>query len=136
VLSVWNAGIRIFHDVAMKLVHMPSRQAVRAAIAASLQHNGAPLRSTASHLGVSARSLQRHLAMMGTSYSEILAEVRLDTACRLLIETDEQISRIALSLGYAGASSFSRTFMRMMKVQPGSYRRQNGSRRQTAKARA
>lgn len=74
--------------------------------------------------------------MMGTSYSEIVAEVRLDTACRLLIETNEHISRIALSLGYAGASSFSRTFMRMMKVQPGTYRRQNGNRRPTSKVRA
>lgn len=124
-----------FHDVAMKLVHMPSRQAVRAAIAASLQHNGAPLQWTASHLGVSARSLQRHLAMMGTSYSEIVVEVRLDKACRLLAETNEHISRIALSLGYAGASSFSRTFMRMMKVQPGTYRKQNSNCRPAAKVR-
>lgn len=120
----------------MKLVHMPSRQAVRAAIAASLKHNGAPLQYTASHLGVSARSLQRHLAMTGTSYSEIVAEVRLETACRLLAETDEHISRIALSLGYAGASSFNRIFMRMMKVQPGAYRRQNGNRPPAGKIRA
>lgn len=65
--------------------------------------------------------------MMGTSYSEIVAEIRLEMACRLLTETNEQISRIALSLGYAGASSFSRTFMRMMKVQPGTYRKKNGN---------
>lgn len=57
--------------------------------------------------------------MMGTSYSEIVAAIRLEMACRLLTETNEHISRIALSLGYAGASSFSRTFMRRMKVQPG-----------------
>ncbi|MGX5733313.1 helix-turn-helix domain-containing protein [Bosea thiooxidans] len=120
----------------MKLVHMPSRQAVRAAVAASLQHNGAHLQCTASHLGVSARSLQRHLAMIGTSYSEILAEVRLEMACGLLTETNERISRIALSLGYAGASSFSRTFMRMMKVQPGTYRKQNRNRPPTTNARA
>ena len=72
--------------------------------------------------------------MMGTSYSEIVAETRLEIACRLLAETNEHISRIALSLGYAGASSFSRTFMRMMKVQPGTYRRQNRIRRSAAKA--
>ncbi|MCV9940413.1 helix-turn-helix transcriptional regulator [Boseaceae bacterium BT-24-1] len=119
----------------MKLVHMPSRHEVRAAVAASLQHNGAALPSTASRLGVRVRSLQRHLASMGTSYSEIVAEVRLDTACRLLAETNEHISHIALSLGYAGASSFSRTFMRLMKVQPAAYRRQNGNRRPTAKIR-
>lgn len=118
----------------MKLVHMPSRQAVRAAIAASLQHNGAPLQWTASHLGVSARSLQRHLALLGTSYSEIVAEIRLELACHLLTETNEHISRIALSLGYAGASSFNRTFMRMMKVQPGTYRKQHANCRPAGRA--
>lgn len=67
--------------------------------------------------------------MMGTSYSEIVAEIRLEMACRLLTETNESISRIALNLGYAGASSFSRSFMHMMKVQPATYRRQTGNSR-------
>ncbi|QEL26758.1 helix-turn-helix transcriptional regulator [Bosea sp. F3-2] len=69
--------------------------------------------------------MQRHLAEKGTSYSELVAEVRLDTACHLLAETSECISHIALRLGYAGPSSLSRTFMRMMKVQPVTYRRQH-----------
>ncbi|WP_081881749.1 AraC family transcriptional regulator [Bosea sp. LC85] len=112
----------------MKLVHLPSRYVVRAAIAESLQHNGASLQCIASQLGVSARSLQRHLAEIGTSYSEVVAEVRLDTACHLLVQSNERISDIALRLGYAGASSFSRTFMRLMKVQPVTYRRQHRKR--------
>lgn len=74
--------------------------------------------------------------MMGTSYSEIVAEIRLELACHLLTETNEHISRIALNLGYAGASSFSRTFMRMMKVQPGTYRKQNAACRPAIKAQA
>lgn len=117
------AKVSAFDDVAMKLVHLPSRYAVRAAIAASLQHNGASLQDTARELGVSARSLQRRLAEMGTNYSEIVAEVRLDTACHLLAESSERISQIASRLGYAGPSSFSRTFMRMMKTRPAAYRR-------------
>lgn len=108
----------------MKLVHIPSRYAVRAAVAASLQQNGVSLQGTARELGVSVRSLQRRLAEMGTNYSEIVAEVRLDTACHLLAESSERISQIALRLGYAGPSSFSRTFMRMTKTQPAAYRRQ------------
>lgn len=123
-----EAKASTFHDVAMKLVHLPSRYVVRAAIAESLQHNGASLQSIASQLGVSARSLQRHLAEVGTSYSEMVAEVRLDTACHLLVQSNERISDIALRLGYAGASSFSRTFMRLMKVQPVTYRRQHTTR--------
>jgi AraC-like DNA-binding protein len=76
---------------------------------------------------MSARSLQRHLAAIGTSYSEIVAEVRLETACHLLVESDERLSDIALRLGYAGPSSFSRTFVRLMKIQPIIYRRQQRS---------
>jgi len=73
---------------------------------------------------VSARSLQRHLCELGTSYSELVAEVRLDAACRLLAESNARIADIALHLGYAGPSSFSRTFLRLMKIQPVIYRRQ------------
>lgn len=61
---------------------------------------------------------------MGTSYSEMVAEVRLDAACHLLAESNTRISDIALRLGYAGPSSFSRTFMRLMKIQPVTYRQQ------------
>jgi AraC-like DNA-binding protein len=108
----------------MKPVHIPSRYSVRAAIAASLYHGDAALQRTALQLGMSPRSLQRHLAGMGTSYSDMVAEVRLDTACHLLLESDERISEIALRLGYAGTSSFSRVFMRLTKIQPVLYRRQ------------
>ena len=108
----------------MKPIHIPSRYSVRAAIAASLCHGDAALQRTALQLGMSPRSLQRHLAGMGTSYSDMVAEVRLDTACHLLLESDERISEIALRLGYAGTSSFSRVFMRLTKIQPVIYRRQ------------
>ena len=108
----------------MKPVQIPSRYSVRAAIAASLCHGDAALQRTAIQLGMSPRSLQRHLAAMGTSYSDMVAEVRLDTACHLLLESNERISEIALRLGYAGTSSFSRVFMRLTKIQPVIYRRQ------------
>jgi len=108
-------------------VRLPSQNAVRAAIAASLRHGGGSLQHVASQLGVSCRSLQRHLAATGTSYSKMVAEVRLDTACYLLAESNERISDIALRLGYAGPSSFSRAFMRLMQIQPIVYRRQQRS---------
>lgn len=66
---------------------------------------------------------------MGTSHSEILAEVRLDMACRLLVDSGKHLSDIAKFLGYSNASSFSRAFVRLMKVQPVVYRRQQLSRR-------
>ncbi|WP_458758494.1 helix-turn-helix domain-containing protein [Afipia sp. TerB] len=113
----------------MKPVPVPSRYSVRATIAALLRHGDASLQQAARRLGISPRSLQRHLTGMGTSYSELVAEVRLDTACHLLAESDQSLSSIAHRLGYSGPSSFSRTFMRLMKVQPAVYRRQQMARR-------
>jgi AraC-like DNA-binding protein len=113
----------------MKPIQIPSRYSVRAAIAASLCHGDAALQHTALQLGLSPRSLQRHLAGMGTSYSVMVAEVRLDTACYLLLESSERISEIALRLGYSGTSGFSRVFMRLTKVQPVIYRRQRAVQR-------
>lgn len=108
----------------MKPISVPSQHSLRATIAALLRHGDASLQRAAQHLKVSPRSLQRHLTGLGTSYSEIVAEVRLDMACRLLTESDQSISNIAGRLGYAGPSSFSRAFMHLMKIQPVAYRRQ------------
>lgn len=114
----------------MRAVRLPSAQAVRAVIAASLRHGDATLDSTARVLNVSPRTLQRHLGRMGTSHSEILAEVRLNIACRLLAGSSKRLSDIAKFVGYTNPSSFSRTFVRLMKVQPVIYRQQQRSRKQ------
>ena len=128
----------------MKRVGSATRYSVRAAIAVSMRHGGPKLQRAARQLGVSGRSLQRRLADMGTSYSELVAEVRLDTACQLLVDSDERICDIAMRLGFSSASSFNRTFMRLMKIQPGAYRRlqseqskarQSGSHRKTPASR-
>jgi len=112
---------------AMKRVCTPSRYAIRAAIAASLRQGGATLPRAARQLGISARSLQRRIADMGTSYSELVAEVRIDAACHLLAQSDARIADIAARLGFAGASSFSRAFVRLIKIQPAAYRRQQSA---------
>lgn len=53
----------------------------------------------------------------------MLDEVRLTIACRLLADPNKRLSDIAKFLGYTNASSFSRTFVRLMKIQPIVYRR-------------
>ncbi|WP_454622238.1 helix-turn-helix domain-containing protein [Bradyrhizobium cenepequi] len=113
----------------MRAIPLPSSREVRAAIVASLQHGDATLDSTARALKVSSRTLQRHLGRMGTSHSKMLAEVRLNVACHLLADSSKRLSEIAKFLGYANASSFSRTFARLMKVQPVVYRRQQLARK-------
>lgn len=113
----------------MRAVRLPSSQAVHAAIVASLRHGDATLDSTARALKISARTLQRHLGRMGTSHSEMLAQARLHIACRLLVDSSKRLSDIAKFLGYTNASSFSRAFMRLMKVRPVIYRRQQLARK-------
>lgn len=113
----------------MRAVRLPSSTAVRAAIVASLRHGDATLDSTAHALRISGRTLQRHLERMGTSHSKILDEARLEIACRLLADTSKRLSDIAEFLGYTNASSFSRAFVRLMKIQPIVYRRQQRGRK-------
>lgn len=123
-----KARNRSDRTITMKPCRISSQHSVRATIA-TLLHQGDPSLQRAAHrLGISSRSLQRDLAGMGTSYREIVAEVRLDTACHLLAESDQSIASIAGRLGYSGASSFSRTFMRLMKIPPIVYRRQQAAR--------
>jgi AraC-like DNA-binding protein len=113
----------------MRAIRLPSAQTIRAAIVASLRHGDATLDSTARALEISGRTLQRHLGRMGTSHSEMLAEVRLKIACRLLADSSNRLSDIARFLGYTNASSFSRAFARLMKIQPVVYRRQQRARK-------
>ncbi|MGL9623935.1 AraC family transcriptional regulator [Bradyrhizobium sp. U531] len=113
----------------MRPVRLPSSRSIRAAVVTSLRHGDATIDSTARALRVSSRTLQRRLAVMGTTYSQMLSEIRLSIACRLLADSRKRLSDIAKSLGYTNASSFSRNFSRLMKVQPVIYRQQQRARK-------
>jgi AraC-like DNA-binding protein len=108
----------------MKRKPRPSRRAIRAAIDVSFKRGGASLQCTARQLGISVRLLQRSLAEAGTSYREELDRARVRAACHLLAHSKERICDIGTQLGFSDASSFSRTFMRLMKIQPRVFRRQ------------
>lgn len=108
----------------MKPVPVPSLLSIRETIAELMRAGDASLPLAARKLGMSSRSLQRQLAASGSSFSELVAEVRLKTACQLLVQSDLSLAAIAGRLGYRGPSSFSRSFMRLMRIQPTVYRRQ------------
>lgn len=73
-------------------------------------------------LNMSRRTLNRRLESEGTQFLELLQEVRLDAACQLLRHTDNPVSDIAVSLGYAGAAPFRRAFKRWTGLNPGDWR--------------
>jgi AraC-like DNA-binding protein len=53
---------------------------------------------------------------------QVVNELRIAEVCRLLSETDRNISEIAFACGYESLSSFHCQFRRIVKMSPGQYR--------------
>ncbi|MFP5483662.1 MAG: helix-turn-helix domain-containing protein, partial [Gammaproteobacteria bacterium] len=80
------------------------------------------LQSMASRENLTERTFMRHLQSEGTSFQQLLDEVRQERACWLLANTDTTVEDIAYALGYEDASNFSRTFKRWCGQTPKEYR--------------
>ena len=76
----------------------------------------------AAHLSIHPRTLNRRLHEEGTSFREVLNEVRFETASQLLTDTQLGVTRIALTLGYADPSVFTHAFRRWAGVPPSEWR--------------
>ncbi len=68
------------------------------------------------------RTLQRQLGDQGTTYNQLLEEVRRSQAQSLLSDRRLTTSEISLRLGYKDAPSFQRVFRKWFGVTPGHYR--------------
>ncbi|RKZ91444.1 MAG: hypothetical protein DRQ43_10120 [Gammaproteobacteria bacterium] len=88
--------------------HLPSGVPKQAAVAQSLN--------------LSLRSFQRKLQQLGSSYAELLDELRYDMACSYLQSPQHQIIEIAYLLGYSDPSNFARAFKRWDGVTPNAFR--------------
>ena len=73
-------------------------------------------------LGVPVRTLKRRLQQQGTSYREIVDEVRTEVAIKYLRETDLSIEDIAYSLGFSEVANFRRAFRRWTKETPNQFK--------------
>jgi AraC-like DNA-binding protein len=58
----------------------------------------------------------------GKCFMQVVNELRIAEVCRLLSETDRNISEIAFACGYESLSSFHCQFRRIVKMAPGQYR--------------
>lgn len=87
-------------------------------IASSLGSGGTSLALMARSLGMSPRTLQRRLAEQQVEFSQLVEEVRRTLATEYVARPDYSIAEIALLLGYAEASSFSRAFRRWTGQSP------------------
>ena len=74
-------------------------------------------------LALEPRTLRRKLEAQGTSYREILAEVRRTLAIEYLRKTRMTTEEIASRLGYSDSANFRHAFVRWTGKAPHEYRR-------------
>lgn len=98
------------------------RDAVEAAIRSQLESRQLDLDQLTRRLGVSERTLRRRLEQEGTSYLELLEEVRRELALRWLSRSGRRISEIAFILGFSRTPSFYKAFHRWTGMAPARYR--------------
>ncbi len=76
----------------------------------------------ASELGMSERTLQRRITEFGTSYRELIDEVRREMGRQLLADAQNGIDEIAFLLGFQDTGSFYRAFRGWEGVTPAQWR--------------
>jgi AraC-like DNA-binding protein len=76
----------------------------------------------ASRFNITERQLQRKLKGQGSSFGELLDQVRLDLALRYLQDPRMTMVDISLSLGFHDQSNFVKAFKRWQGETPGHYR--------------
>jgi AraC-like DNA-binding protein len=72
--------------------------------------------------GMSSRTFQRQLKEEGTSFSDLLADVRRSETLKRLKERDVTIAAIAADLGYSDQATFARAFRRWTGIPPSRFR--------------
>jgi AraC-like DNA-binding protein len=95
---------------------------VRNVIANEFRGGEPSLERIADRLGLTARTLQRKLQELGTSYNDVLDQMRRQLAERYMREPQMAICEVAYLLGFSESSSFHRAFKRWTGVTPKEFR--------------
>lgn len=99
---------------------------VRSLIAAQLAGGGPDVGAVASRLGMSLRTLARRLEAEGTSFRELVDDVRQQAALEWVGQRSLPFSEIADRLGFSHAAAFHRAFRRWTGQTPLRYRKARG----------
>lgn len=83
---------------------------------------GASLAEATRALGISERTLQRHLQAERTRFVDEVQAARIALSKRLLVESEDKLTAIALAVGCASLQSFSAMFRRVTGESPSEYR--------------
>lgn len=95
---------------------------VRDALTVLMRDGDTSVHHVAKHLGLTGRTLQRRLADEGTSFKDVIEELRVALSLRYLDEPSLGIEDVALMLGFSDSRAFRRAFRRWQKVSPSDYR--------------
>ena len=98
-------------------------QQVYRALRNVLLNGGSSGNDVADALSMHRRTLNRRLQQYGTTFQNVLDQVRCEVARQLLCYSQVALDDIAASLGYAGVSPFMRSFRRWTGLSPGRLRR-------------
>jgi AraC-like DNA-binding protein len=79
----------------------------------------------AKSLAISTRQLQRQLQEKGTSFRQLVSEIRIQQACYYLQHTRLTIEEMAFKLGYSAPAHFSRAFKTQLGITPLAYRQRS-----------
>lgn len=89
----------------------------------------------ACHLGMSEWACSRFLKKTcGNSFTDMLAQLRIGHACKLLSETDLPVTDVCFEIGYGNVSNFNRVFRLQRGLTPSAYRRLARNRRRAPAA--
>lgn len=61
-------------------------------------------------------------AHLGKTFPRLVNELRIGRACRLLAETEMNVTEIAMACGYHNLSNFNRQFLRLKRASPRAFR--------------
>jgi AraC-like DNA-binding protein len=98
-------------------------ESVKSLLGLMIESDEAPtMKRIVAAAGTSPRTFQRQLEAEGTSFSELLADVRRSETLRRLKKRNVTIAAIATDLGYSDQASFTRAFRRWTGAPPGQFR--------------
>ncbi len=95
---------------------------IRELITRALATGGCSAEKVAAFLGVHRRTLHRMLAVQGTTFKQVLEQVRKDRAARALAESDISVTALAHALCYSDTSALSRAFQKWYGMSPRAWR--------------
>jgi len=121
-----HAKMRLLLELRLK--QLQELDGLENALSSLLRHSPSMTMVEASkRLGIETRTLQRRLKKTGNSFSTIQAQARFQAAQNMLSDRDLDIDTIALKLGFADRTTFTKSFSKWSGLPPATYRRVRSS---------